>query len=92
MRKYKLQAYDPIISCDPEWHETIENKESVKQTCLGADVILIMTAWPEFHGLKCDEISRWMRGKVVIDPFSILSSADARAAGLEHIVLGKKLK
>ena len=92
LRKYKLQVYDPIISCDPAWHETIENKESVKQTCLGADVILIMTAWPEFHGLKCNKISRWMRGKVVIDPFSILNSADAHAAGLKHIVLGKKLK
>ena len=54
----------------------------------GADALVIMTPWPEFRALKPDAIAGRLRGRVVVDPFSVLDRAAAAAAGLEHVVLG----
>jgi UDPglucose 6-dehydrogenase len=50
-----------------------------------------MTPWPQFRSLKPSDIAARLRGRVVVDPFSMLDRAAAIAAGLEHIVLGAPL-
>ena len=54
----------------------------------GADALVIMTPWPQFRALKPADIAGRLRGRVVVDPFSMLDRAAAAAAGLEHLVLG----
>jgi UDPglucose 6-dehydrogenase len=55
--------------------------------CQDADVVLIMTPWPEFR-LAPRELARVMRGHVVIDPYGMLDRAAAREAQLEIHRLG----
>jgi hypothetical protein len=47
-----------------------------------------MTPWPQFCSLEPAAIAGRLRGRVVVDPFSVLDRAVATAAGLEHVVLG----
>lgn len=54
----------------------------------GADVLCIMTPWPEYRTLDPAEIAAVMRGRVVIDPYRVLDPDRARAAGLDWITLG----
>ena len=85
---YRLQAFDPMISAEQEWHASIDNKTSAKETCKGADVLLLLTAWPEFRELDPTEIAEWMQGDTIIDPFQLLDHKQVKQAGLQHIILG----
>ena len=59
--------------------------------CDGADALVIMTPWPQFRALRPSELVARLRGRVVIDPASVLDRAAAAAAGLQHVVLGAPL-
>jgi UDPglucose 6-dehydrogenase len=56
--------------------------------CDDADALVIMTPWPQFRLLRPAELGERMRGRVIIDPASVLDRAAAAGAGLEHVVLG----
>jgi UDPglucose 6-dehydrogenase len=54
----------------------------------GADALCVMTPWPEFAGLPFEELTRRMRGRVLIDPFGVFDQTIARAAGFDCLTLG----
>jgi UDPglucose 6-dehydrogenase len=56
--------------------------------CAGADVVLIMTPWPEFRGIDVTQLAKALRGNVVIDPYGMLDRRAAIAAGLEYYRIG----
>ncbi len=91
LQNHTLQAYDPAIPPDASWHPTLMGKPSTLDAIRGADVLLLLTAWPEFRTLEPSEIATAMRGKIVIDPFALLDANAMREAGLQHIVLGSPL-
>jgi UDPglucose 6-dehydrogenase len=47
-----------------------------------------MTPWPEFRALSCTDLTKVMRGRVVLDPYRMLDRSAALAAGLDHRTLG----
>src|SRR5262245_19848506 len=84
----RLQVFDPVARPAPEWHPRITVSENELAAADGADALVIMTPWPQFRALSPAEVAGRMRGRVVVDPFSMLDRAAAAAAGLEHLVLG----
>lgn len=78
-----IVAYDPVI----------KNLEgfTIADTALAAvkdaDVLVIMTPWDEFKEINPDLVEQQMRGKVVIDPYAVLSGAE----NFEYFTLGKEL-
>jgi UDPglucose 6-dehydrogenase len=92
LQNHTLQAYDPAIQPDAAWHPTVQGKPSARDAIRGADVLLLLTAWPEFRTLEPSAIASAMRGKIVIDPFALLNREKMRDAGLQHIVLGSPLE
>ena len=90
LREHTLQAYDPAIPPQAEWHPNLAGKVSAAEAIRGADVLLLMTAWPEFRTLDAKEIASLMRGKIVIDPFALLPHDQLIAAGLQPITLGSQ--
>src|SRR5262245_28575041 len=84
----RLTVFDPEVRASSEWHGRMTVSDSALAACHGADAVAIMTPWPQFRELRPKDIARRMRGRVVVDPFSMLDRAAAVGAGLDHVVLG----
>jgi UDPglucose 6-dehydrogenase len=84
----KLRAFDPEVTPDAAWHDSLEPAKDMISACDGADALIIMTPWPAFRELDPALLARRMRGNVIIDPYRILKTVDVVAAGLKHFVLG----
>lgn len=54
----------------------------------GADAVVIATPWPEYREIAPADLARRMRGRLLVDPYALLSGAGAKAAGLNQVVLG----
>jgi UDPglucose 6-dehydrogenase len=84
----RLAVFDPAVRASPDWHPRLIVADDALAVAEGADALVIMTPWPQFRALTPAAITGRMRGRVVIDPFSVLDRAAATAAGLEHVVIG----
>ena len=85
---YRIQAYDPLVAPQPEWHPRLSRAADALAACAGVDAVVVMTPWPEFRTLDPRTIAGVSSGKTVIDPFGCLDREACRAAGLTHFVLG----
>lgn len=85
---HKVQVYDPMAP-DGSVGAAVVREESAMAAVQGADVVVIMTPWPEFRELDAATLASEMAGRVVIDPYGILDGAVMAAAGLEHLAVGK---
>jgi UDPglucose 6-dehydrogenase len=84
----RLRVFDPAVRASPEWHADMTVTGDALACCDGADALVIMTPWPQFRKLDAAALAGRLRGRIVVDPFSMLDRAAAAAAGLEHVVLG----
>ncbi len=84
----RLCVFDPAVRASGEWHPRMTVTDNALAVSEGADALVIMTPWPQFRALEPAAIAGRLRGRVVVDPFSVLDRAAAAAAGLEHVVLG----
>lgn len=55
----------------------------------GADALALMTPWPVYRTLDPTKLAARMRGRLLIDPYSLLPAAACAAAGFEHHTLGR---
>jgi len=84
----RITVFDPAVRPLPQWHPRMTVADGALACCDGADALVIMTPWPQFRLLRASDLAERMRGRVVIDPASVLDRADAGVAGLEHVALG----
>ena len=54
----------------------------------GADALVLATPWPEYRALRVEDLAQVMAGRVLIDPFRLLSGEAATAAGFAYHALG----
>ncbi len=55
----------------------------------GADALVIATEWPQFAGADLTEVKRRLRTPLVFDGRNLLDPADAGAATLEYVSIGR---
>jgi UDPglucose 6-dehydrogenase len=84
----RLKVFDPEVRASSDWHARMTVSDSALAACDGADALAIMTPWPQFRELRPKDLAQRMRGRVVVDPFSMLDRTAAAHAGLDHMVLG----
>ena len=87
----RLRVFDPAVRASADWHSRMTVTDDALAPCAGADALVIMTPWPQFRELEPAALAGRLRGRIVVDPFSMLDRAAAAAAGLEHVVLGAPL-
>jgi UDPglucose 6-dehydrogenase len=87
----RLRVFDPEASPPPQWHSRMTVALDALAACEGADALAIMTPWPQFRALRAADIAARLRGRVVVDPYSMLDRGAAAAARLDHLVLGASL-
>lgn len=84
---YAVIAFDPAAA--PEAAPTyVRRANSVLEAIKGADVLAIMTPWPEFKEITADILVQKMNGRIVIDPYRLLDYEQVKAAGLDYFTLG----
>ncbi len=54
-----------------------------------ADVLAILTEWPEFKQESVKDIAKAMKGRQIVDCRNLIKREDAEAVGLECICIGK---
>jgi UDPglucose 6-dehydrogenase len=88
LQPFRVRAFDPVVAPREEWHPALTASLDPMVACAGADVVLIMTPWPEFRGIDVTQLAKALRGNVVIDPYGMLDRRAAIAAGLEYYRIG----
>ncbi|MEQ1896026.1 MAG: nucleotide sugar dehydrogenase [Vicinamibacterales bacterium] len=82
-----VRAYDPAVAAS-ETPGGVTRVASALAAARGADLLAIMTPWPEFASVNAEELAAAMRGRTVVDPFGVLAPAAAAGARLELVRLG----
>jgi UDPglucose 6-dehydrogenase len=89
-----VRAYDPTTAgeLDPIQTERLSAFElcpTVGDATKGADVVVVLTEWPEFADLDLDATAAAMRGDAVVDCRNLLDPSAVRAAGLRYDGVGR---
>lgn len=72
LQGFNIQAYDPFVKNIPLESGSIQLKSNALEAIKGADVLFIMTPWPEFKEQKPETFLTLMRKRFIIDPYSLL--------------------
>jgi UDPglucose 6-dehydrogenase len=89
---FRVRAYDPVVRANSLTGLDLEEAESALAACEGADVLAIMTPWPEFAGISPVEIMSKMKGRIIIDPYRILAEGASHTEGITYITLGSPIR
>jgi UDPglucose 6-dehydrogenase len=84
----RIVVHDPIVPATAAGHPNARGADTPLACCRDADVLLIMTPWPQYRSLEPEAVAAAMRGKTVIDPYAVLDHGACRAAGLNVHTLG----
>jgi UDPglucose 6-dehydrogenase len=85
----KLRLHDPLVPASAAGHATAPGFATPLEAVAGADALMILTPWPEYHKIAPDEIARQLKGRIVLDPYAVLDAEAAAAAGLRYYTLGR---
>ena len=87
----EVHAYDPTVltGVSAEDLTGVALHESVADAAQHADVILILTEWPEFMYLDPVNLSKLVRKKNLVDARNLLDAELWRASGFAHIGVGR---
>lgn len=85
---FTLRAYDRAVRLAPGRFKTLSLYDQAFEACRGADALAIMTPWPELRTLDVGAIADAMRGRVVIDPYSMLAAESSIRHRLTCLRLG----
>ena len=84
----RLVLHDPVVSASAVEHPKAKAAADALAALRGADALMILTPWPDYKAIGPVAIASAMRGRVVLDPYSVLDGAAARQAGLRYYTLG----
>jgi UDPglucose 6-dehydrogenase len=82
-----VRAYDPAAAPDAGGSR-VQRMPAALDAVAGADVLLVMTPWPEFRSISAADLAARMRGRVVIDPYRMLDGTALTALGFTYATLG----
>lgn len=83
----RFRAHDPQVSTQSV-PARVERVADPLAACDRADLLMILTPWPEYRDIPVEAIRARLAGKVVIDPYRCLDRADALRHGLRYLTLG----
>ena len=87
----EVNAYDPTVSTSVSAEDLsgVILHDSVDGAVQQADVILILTEWPEFKSLDPVNLSKSVRKRNLVDARNLLDAELWRASGFSHIGVGR---
>jgi UDPglucose 6-dehydrogenase len=89
---HAIAAYDPAAGVPDSLRARVASSPDPIGACEGADVLLVMTPWPEFRDVPLDRVAKAMRGRTLIDPNGVVDGQRASALGFTHHRLGAPVR
>jgi len=84
-----VRVYDPTASGQYPNYPWMEVGSTALSVCDGADVLALLTEWPEFRGIEPSEVASQMKHLRVVDGRNLLDRDLWIAAGFEHRGVGR---
>jgi UDPglucose 6-dehydrogenase len=92
-----VRAFDPTVDPDTDasasWKaaylDGIELTRDPYDAATGAEVVVVMTEWPEFAGIDVAKLAEVMAGDTIVDTRNLLDPAAVRAASLRYDGVGR---
>lgn len=84
----QVTAYDPAAALPDAFRGRIRTAPDPISACKDADVLAVMTPWPDFRDVALDRVAAAMRGRTLIDPNGTIDAESAAALGFVHYRLG----
>ena len=91
IRGKQVIAYDPAVGKDLAGAK-VNRVQSALEALDAADVLLVMTPWPEFKTIATSDLIERMKGRIVIDPYGILNETELIREGFQYVTLGRPVK
>ncbi len=91
-RGARVRAFDPTRPEPGNGHLAGMGLELVADpyaACEGADVLVVLTEWPEFRGYRLSDAASVMARPALVDTRNIFQPDEARAAGLAYAGMGR---
>lgn len=84
---HDVRVHDPVVSasCVPFTKAAFSPLDAAR----GADVLVLMTPWPEYRSLTIADLAQSMAGRVIIDPYRLLDGNAAQETGFAYHTLGR---
>lgn len=90
-RGARLQVHDPVVNRIPQTgDDRITAHADAAEACTGAQLLCVMTRWPEFLHPDWRDISVRMNGGTVLDPHFLYDPAALEEAGLHYLRSGNR--
>ncbi len=89
LQEQSLRVYDPMVSWNKAWHNNAVVFKDPLDALRGADLLIIMTPWPEFRNFSLDLILKKMRQKFILDPYQIIKTDEIIIDDYVLLTLGK---
>lgn len=84
-----VRAYDPTAKGQYPAHPWMEVGTSATGVCEGADVLAVLTEWPEFAAVAPESVASVMGHRRVVDGRNHLDRDAWRRAGFEYLGVGR---
>jgi UDPglucose 6-dehydrogenase len=84
-----LRLHDPMVNASVVKRDRTIGFDNELEALEGADALMILTPWPQYARIAAAEIAARIKGKVVLDPYAVLDSRAAVAAGLRYYTMGR---
>jgi UDPglucose 6-dehydrogenase len=90
----EVQAFDPTTVGELDSIQSarlagIRLCDDVYGAARGADVVVVLTEWPEFADIELDRIAAEMRGSALVDTRNLLHPGSVRERGLSYDGVGR---
>ena len=82
-----VRVHDPVVPA--KIAAFAQGCASAMDCVQNADVVVLVTPWPEYRDLSIEAMAQAMRGRTMIDPYRLLDGERARAAGFTYHTLGR---
>jgi UDPglucose 6-dehydrogenase len=89
VKAYDPTAVDELTPLQLDRLDGIELRSSALDVAVDADVVAVLTEWPEFANLDIAKVASVMRGSTIVDGRNLLDRDGVRAAGLTYDGVGR---
>jgi UDPglucose 6-dehydrogenase len=94
-RSATIQAFDPTTTGELDHIQTerlagFRLTPTAQDAAEGADVLVVLTEWPQFASLDLVAAATAMRGRAVVDCRNMLDPATVKSAGLTYDGVGRR--
>lgn len=86
-----INVHDPEVNASNTGFDHLVQKDTAMEAVTGADVLMILTPWPEYGDYSIEDILEAMSGNIIVDPYAVLDRIAVEKTNCRYFTLGHSL-